>query len=995
MASIERTAYPRPREQLSDEELEVQFGPTAEESALTFKETIGDSARLTFLVMLKTRQQLGYFPSLGEVPKQIIVFLADASSLPPDTALLDARVKTKTLFRYRGLIRAHLGVRAYGEAGEQLIEPAIRTAALTMSDPADLINLAIETLMRANVELPAFSTLDRIVGHLRQQVHADLYRLITASLSEEQAARLDALLEVPPGESVSAAARLKESPGPATLKHIRRWTQRLAELDDIIDTKPFLAGIAHTKIRQFAAEASQLPVGDLRDLSQPGKRHTLILCLLFQTRAKTRDELIEMFLRRMRQTRHAAQEQLRFLQDRHREMEEGLIGVFGQLLHQAKGDFSDNILGRRIRQILEDQGGVDTLAAHIEAVSAYHGNNYLPLLWRAHAVHRSLLFRLLELLGIASATQDNALLDAWHYLFRHRHSRRSTLPCEIDLGFLSQRWCAFVHTTDRDAPALDRRALEVCIFTHIAEALQSGDLFVPGSGAYDDYRAQLLPWDECEARLARYCQDVQLPASGAELVATLRRRLGELATEVDNGFPENSELTIDLDGTPHLKRQRPKPLPADLQAFQEAVHARMPERHLLDVLKNVHHWVPYTRHFGPPSGSDPKLRDAVKRYLFAVFGFGCNLGASQTARHAPESINRQMLQRINAQHIDAGKLEAAVADVINEYLRFELPELWGAPNVVIADGTQIELRENNLLGERHIRYGGYGGIAYHHISATYIALFSKFIACGVWEAVYILDALLENNSDLQPDTVHADTQGQSEPVFGLACLLGIKLFPRMRNWNDVIFYRPEKGVVYRHIDALFTKSIDWLLIETHWQDMMQVILSIQAGKILPSTLLRKLGSHSRQNKLNRAFRELGRVTRTLFLLRYISEADFRQSIRAETTKVESYNDFLDWIAFGGPILKSGDPVEQAKQVKYMDLVANTIMLHNVSDLTDVLTDMAAEGWPLTKELVGRLSPYTRDHLRRFGRLLLDMDDLPPPLVPRSLGISEEGAGRDY
>jgi TnpA family transposase len=80
---------------------------------------------------------------------------------------------------------------------------------------------------------------------------------------------------------------------------------------------------------------------------------------------------------------------------------------------------------------------------------------------------------------------------------------------------------------------------------------------------------------------------------------------------------------------------------------------------------------------------------------------------------------------------------------------------------------------------------------------------------------------------------------------------------------------------------------------------MQVLLSIQAGKILPSTLLRKFGSHSRQNKLNRAFRALGRVEPTLFLLRYISE-------------VESYNDFLDWIGFGGPIFKSGDPVEQVK-----------------------------------------------------------------------------------
>lgn len=174
--------------------------------------------------------------------------------------------------------------------------------------------------------------------------------------------------------------------------------------------------------------------------------------------------------------------------------------------------------------------------------------------------------------------------------------------------------------------------------------------------------------------------------------------------------------------------------------------------------------------------------------------------------------------------------------------------------------------------------------------------------------------------------------------------------------------------------------------------MMQVVLSIQAGKILPSTLLRKLGSHSRQNRLNRAFRELGRVVRTLFLLRYISEADLRRSIRAETTKVESYNDFLDWVGFGGPVLKSDDPVEQAKQVKYMDLVANVIMLHNVHDLTGILADMEAEGWRLTRELLAGLSPYIRDHIRRFGRYLLDMGDLPPPLVLRTLRILAETPG---
>jgi TnpA family transposase len=130
-------------------------------------------------------------------------------------------------------------------------------------------------------------------------------------------------------------------------------------------------------------------------------------------------------------------------------------------------------------------------------------------------------------------------------------------------------------------------------------------------------------------------------------------------------------------------------------------------------------------------------------------------------------------------------LESALEDVIEEYARFELPFLWGSEEVAVADGTRVELVENNLLGERHIRYGGCRGIAYHHhISDTYIALFSRFIACGVWEA------LLENESVLQPDTVHADTHGQSEPVFGLAHLLGIQLMPRMRNWNEVTFYRP-------------------------------------------------------------------------------------------------------------------------------------------------------------------------------------------------------------
>jgi len=94
-------------------------------------------------------------------------------------------------------------------------------------------------------------------------------------------------------------------------------------------------------------------------------------------------------------------------------------------------------------------------------------------------------------------------------------------------------------------------------------------------------------------------------------------------------------------------------------------------------------------------------------------------------------------------------------------------------------------------------------------------LFSHFIPCGVWEAIYILEGLLKNTSDVQPTTIHGDTQAQSTPVFGLAHLLGIKLMPRIRNWKDLRFFRPSKDAQYRHIDNLFSDTIDWDLLETH------------------------------------------------------------------------------------------------------------------------------------------------------------------------------------
>jgi len=65
-------------------------------------------------------------------------------------------------------------------------------------------------------------------------------------------------------------------------------------------------------------------------------------------------------------------------------------------------------------------------------------------------------------------------------------------------------------------------------------------------------------------------------------------------------------------------------------------------------------------------------------------------------------------------------------------------------------------------------------------------------------------------------------------------------------------------------------------------DMLRVVLSIRAGRISASTLLRMLGTYSRKNRLYQAFQELGRVVRTAFLLRYLNDAELRRVIQDYT-----------------------------------------------------------------------------------------------------------------
>ena len=342
------------------------------------------------------------------------------------------------------------------------------------------------------------------------------------------------------------------------------------------------------------------------------------------------------------------------------------------------------------------------------------------------------------------------------------------------------------------------------------------------------------------------------------------------------------------------------------------------------------------------------------------------MGPTQTARSIKE-ISRKQVAYLNLSHTREKDLIDATEDVINAYNKYELPGYWGSGKTASADGTRFDMYERNIMSEYHLRYASYGGIGYYLVSDKYIALFSRFIPCGVREALHLIDGIMENTSDIQPDTIHGDTHAQSTVVFGLAYLLGIKLMPRIKDIDSMIFFNPDKRVKYKHIASLFSEGINYGIIRDHYKDMLRIAVSISEGKVSASTIIRRLGSKGIRNSLYYAFRELGRVVRTQFLLQYISDIDLRETVLAATCKSEEFNNFVQWVFFyNNGVIQENFRYAQDKVTRYNHLVANLIILHNVNAMTHALNRLKREGFTVTAETLRGLSPYRNEHINLLG-----------------------------
>ena len=404
-----------------------------------------------------------------------------------------------------------------------------------------------------------------------------------------------------------------------------------------------------------------------------------------------------------------------------------------------------------------------------------------------------------------------------------------------------------------------------------------------------------MDWNTFNGEIGEFCELMNIPEDGKSFGNDLKNQFMKTATNADKRFGK-SEYVCFENGELVIKKKPTKVKSNEVKKLDEAIKANMPETNIIDLLVDTVKWVDLEGVFKPLSGNKSKIDNYQKHLIATIFCYGCNIGPTQAAR-SMKGLSRKQISHIKLRHTTEEDLNNANDKVVNLYNEYELTNCWGAGDTASVDGTHFNVYEQNIVSEYHMRYAAQGGIGYYHVSDKYIALFSRFIPCGVRECLHLVDGLLENKSDIQPEFISGDSHAQSTVLFGFSHLLGVKLMPRIKDIKSLSMFKPDKRVTYEHIEDVFSGGINWQLIRDHFKDMLRIVLSVKKGTVSASTILRRLGTESIRNKLYYAFRELGRVMRTMFLLEYITDIEMRESIHASTCKSEEFNDFLKWVFF--------------------------------------------------------------------------------------------------
>ena len=960
------------RRLLTGDERRRLFDPPVQETAIIGHYTLsaedvelvgrryGPANRLGLAAQIALMRHPGFGlqPEIG-LPDVILQYLAAQLFVDPSSfSAYGQRAQTRT--DHADLVARYLGIRPF-RRGDLALALNLAAQAAEYTDRGEPIVRALMVGLKGErFILPSGDTLERAGLAGRARARKAAAAAIVEGLSSAELTRLDELVINNPDFGMTPLAWLRNFEEAPTAANINGLLERLRYVRGI-GIHPVVGGaIPEFRFAQFVREGGVAPAFLLSDYSVNRRRATLTAAVI-DLEARLADAAIQMFdrliggmftrARRGRERRY--QDSIQSVGQLMR-----LFGATITALDEAVQNGGDPL------ELIDEAVGWHRLVAakaQVDALADLAGEDALVTATERYATLRRFSPAFLDAFTFKASGTGTALIKAIDVI-RDANTRKSRdLPDGVPLPFPNRQWKRLITESGR----IDRRRYEIAIMATLRDRLRAGDVWIEGTRNYQRFDAYLLGRRDA-AKVADVLPfDSNAASDLADRARNLDWRLRRFAKQLKTNKLEGVSLERD-----RLKLQQMPPVtPPEAEALDRKLDTLLPRVRITELLLEVAERTGFLNAFRDLRSG--KEHDNPSTVLAAILADGTNLGLERMA-NASEGVSYAQLAWTHNWYLSPENYQAALAMIISAHHELPFARHWGAGTSSSSDGQFFRSgRSRSGAADVNAKYGAEPGVKiYSHLSDHFASFGSRIMSATAGEAPYVLDGLVLGAGNLPLHEHYTDTGGATDHVFALCHLLGFRFAPRLRDIGDRRLGSIAAPSTYKGIKNLMGRTIKTAAIEADWDDIVRIVASIKDGTVAPSVILRKLAAYKRQNRLDFALAELGRIERTLFTLDWLEQPELRRACQAGLNKGEARHTLAAAIYTNRQGRFTDRSLEnQEFRASGLNLLIAAISYWNTVYLDRAAQHLNAVGTTFDAALLAHLSPMGWAHISLTGDYL--------------------------
>lgn len=930
----------------------------------------GEQNRLGFALQLTTVRFLGTFlADLTQIPANVQVFVAQQISVY-NVSVLDNYAKRDTTKReHTALIREQYGYHEFSSPPWPFRLSRLLFSRFWISNerPSLMFDFATAWLIQHKVLLPGASTLTRLISEIRERAANRLWFRLSSLPTDQQKTKLEALLQVPDGERTSRFDRYRKGPvtisSPAFNEAIVRYEDLMAFGMQGLD----FSRIPPVRIKILARHAGMISMHKIARMPSD-KRIAILVAFVKAFETIALDEaldVLDLLITSIagKAKKNGQKNRLRSLKD----LDKSALTLAKVCTLIICDETQDDQLRNTIFALITKEKLTESIAI-VNSLARSSEDKFHNEMVEQYGRVRRFLPNLLNSIVFKAAPAGKITLEAFHFLAALGVSRQKLLE-DPPLDIITTPWKQMVF--DKEG-RVTRRGYTLCFLDKLQDSLRRRDVYVENSDRWGDPRAKLLQGAEWQANRIQVCRALGHSINPQEAVTSLVNQLDNTYKLVASKFDGNEAVKLDYSGKyPSLTITKLDKLeePPSLTQLSRQINELLPKVDLTELLLEIHAHTGFADEFTHVSESNARAADLTTSICAVLLAEACNIGLEPLIKHHVPALTRHRLNWVKQNYIRAETIVRANARLVDYHATLPLAQKWGGGEVASADGLRFVTPIRTINSGPNPKYFGSGrGITwYNFVSDQYSGFHGIIIPGTLRDSIFILEGLLEQQTGLKPTEIMADTSGASDMVFGLFWLLGYQFSPRLADAGEAVFWRVSNGNDYGVLNELARGCLNTHRIEQHWEDMMRIAGSLKLGTIQASELIRTLLKSEKPSSLAQAIIEAGRINKTLYLLNYIDDKDYRRRILTQLNRGEGRHNLARTICHGqhGEIRKRYRE-GQEDQLGTLGLVTNSVVLWNAIYIQASLDHLRQQLFEIREEDKARLSPLPCGHINVLG-----------------------------